>query len=282
MRGIICNHCRHRSSKLIGCYASRLLHPYLHTESDVRIASFLYIPLDHLTPVASKHTAAYWVIYRIASALLRACKSSASYIFPTLRLLISRRLRVFAFYLSAFHQWRQTFGPFAWFPLKHTPWRKHRAAAWYPFNARRLVILAQKKNWILLFGATIIFQIDRRLCNVWGLRQRLVVMGLSYNTYLKTTDGDKTNKIYGCRRCKTHLAYHNDILSRVCYPSPIYPRTWLLSLLIPSSLRGFANYLNLFISRAFVVNMGKPSCLKMLSISRLKIPRNELWRLAAI
>ena len=34
-------------------------------------------------------------------------------------------------------------------------------------------------------------------------------MGLAYNTYL-TSD-----KIYGCRLCKTHLANHEDIISRV-------------------------------------------------------------------
>lgn len=34
-------------------------------------------------------------------------------------------------------------------------------------------------------------------------------MGLKYNTYL---DG---GKIYGCKNCKTHLADHDEILSRV-------------------------------------------------------------------
>lgn len=34
-------------------------------------------------------------------------------------------------------------------------------------------------------------------------------MGLKYNEYL---DG---NKIYGCQSCKTHLADHDEILSRV-------------------------------------------------------------------
>ncbi|KAL6850919.1 protein yippee-like moh1 [Amphichorda felina] len=33
-------------------------------------------------------------------------------------------------------------------------------------------------------------------------------MGLAYNTYLTS------NKIYGCKSCKTHLANHEDIISR--------------------------------------------------------------------
>lgn len=34
-------------------------------------------------------------------------------------------------------------------------------------------------------------------------------MGLAYNTYLTS------NKIYGCKTCKAHLANHEDIISRV-------------------------------------------------------------------
>jgi len=34
-------------------------------------------------------------------------------------------------------------------------------------------------------------------------------MGLSYNTYLNA------KRIYGCKNCKTHLADHDDIVSRV-------------------------------------------------------------------
>ena len=34
-------------------------------------------------------------------------------------------------------------------------------------------------------------------------------MGLAYNVYLNS------GKIYGCRNCKTHLANHEDIISRV-------------------------------------------------------------------
>lgn len=37
-------------------------------------------------------------------------------------------------------------------------------------------------------------------------------MGLAYNTYLTS------NKIYGCKGCKTHLANHEDIISRVSLP----------------------------------------------------------------
>lgn len=43
---------------------------------------------------------------------------------------------------------------------------------------------------------------------------RQPAMGLAYNTYLNS------NKIYGCKSCKTHLANHEDIISRVCSPSP--------------------------------------------------------------
>ena len=34
-------------------------------------------------------------------------------------------------------------------------------------------------------------------------------MGLAYNTYLSS------NKIYGCKHCKAHLANADDIISRV-------------------------------------------------------------------
>ncbi len=44
-------------------------------------------------------------------------------------------------------------------------------------------------------------------------------MGLVYNTYLNS------NRIYGCKNCKAHLANHDDIISRV-NPPP-------LSLLFP-------------------------------------------------
>ena len=37
-------------------------------------------------------------------------------------------------------------------------------------------------------------------------------MGLSYNVYLNS------NRIYGCKNCKTHLSNHEDILSRVHAP----------------------------------------------------------------
>ena len=34
-------------------------------------------------------------------------------------------------------------------------------------------------------------------------------MGLAYNVYLTS------NKIFGCKQCKTHLADYDDIISRV-------------------------------------------------------------------
>ena len=36
-------------------------------------------------------------------------------------------------------------------------------------------------------------------------------MGLAYNVYLNAA------KIYGCKSCKTHLADHDEIISRVRY-----------------------------------------------------------------
>lgn len=36
-------------------------------------------------------------------------------------------------------------------------------------------------------------------------------MGLAYNVYLNS------NKIFGCKQCKTHLADYNDIISRVSW-----------------------------------------------------------------
>ncbi|EGE02454.1 yippee [Trichophyton equinum CBS 127.97] len=36
-------------------------------------------------------------------------------------------------------------------------------------------------------------------------------MGLSYNIYINS------NKIFGCKHCKTHLADYHDIISRVGY-----------------------------------------------------------------
>lgn len=39
-------------------------------------------------------------------------------------------------------------------------------------------------------------------------------MGLAYNIYLDVP------KIYGCKNCKTHLADHDEIVSRVRLPFP--------------------------------------------------------------
>jgi hypothetical protein len=39
-------------------------------------------------------------------------------------------------------------------------------------------------------------------------------MGLAYNIYLNS------NKIYGCKNCKTHLSNHDDIISRVWLSAP--------------------------------------------------------------
>lgn len=42
-------------------------------------------------------------------------------------------------------------------------------------------------------------------------------MGLAYNVYLNA------KRIYGCKTCKTHLADHDEIISRVRHPSLFYP-----------------------------------------------------------
>jgi hypothetical protein len=42
-------------------------------------------------------------------------------------------------------------------------------------------------------------------------------MGLAYNIYLSS------NRIYGCKTCKTHLSNHDDIISRVSATKQIYP-----------------------------------------------------------
>lgn len=38
-------------------------------------------------------------------------------------------------------------------------------------------------------------------------------MGLAYNVYLNA------KRIYGCKNCKTHLADHDEIISRVSQPA---------------------------------------------------------------
>jgi hypothetical protein len=57
-------------------------------------------------------------------------------------------------------------------------------------------------------------------------------MGLAYNTYLNS------NRIYGCKGCKTHLANHDDILSRVNHNQSLLsaPSVPELGLLLPLSL----------------------------------------------
>lgn len=45
-------------------------------------------------------------------------------------------------------------------------------------------------------------------------KQEEPAMGLSYNVYLNS------DKIFGCKNCKTHLASHDSIISRVCFLIP--------------------------------------------------------------
>ena len=54
-------------------------------------------------------------------------------------------------------------------------------------------------------------------------------MGLSYNVYLNS------DRIFGCKTCKTHLASHDAIMSRVCKPTYLpYPSSSPLPPPIPS------------------------------------------------
>ena len=48
-------------------------------------------------------------------------------------------------------------------------------------------------------------------------------MGLTYNTYLNA------KKIYGCKKCKTHLADHDEIISRVSFFS-LFPTSGLCAI----------------------------------------------------
>lgn len=78
-------------------------------------------------------------------------------------------------------------------------------------------------------------------------------MGLTYNTYLNS------QKIYGCKSCKAHLADHDDIISRVrlSLPSPL-SHLHNIQLTLQKSFRGQHGKAYLFNS---VVNIlyGPPS-----------------------
>ena len=79
-------------------------------------------------------------------------------------------------------------------------------------------------------------------------------MGLAYNTYLDS------NKIYGCKNCKAHLANHEDIISRVSMPKLWQGRAhvpeYLLALYVP--VHRLADVVGHRISAA---NMAKRICL---------------------
>jgi len=47
-------------------------------------------------------------------------------------------------------------------------------------------------------------------------------MGLAYNVYLNA------KRIYGCKNCKTHLADHDEIISRVSHTKNPSPPSYLL------------------------------------------------------
>lgn len=74
-------------------------------------------------------------------------------------------------------------------------------------------------------------------------------MGLAYNIYLDS------NKIYGCKNCKTHLANHDDIMSRVRHTSPSTPYNTLTS---PQNFRGQHGKAYLF-DNVVNINSGEPA-----------------------
>lgn len=78
-------------------------------------------------------------------------------------------------------------------------------------------------------------------------------MGLAYNTYLTS------NKIYGCKTCKAHLANHEDIISRVrvtCLPSRN-------TLKLPSSPISHSHHIKLVVTLAFCLSLFSPPPLSL-------------------
>lgn len=61
-----------------------------------------------------------------------------------------------------------------------------------------------------------------------------IIMGLAYNVYLTS------NKIFGCKQCKTHLADYDDIISRVgaLPPYPTKQKTCTDWKTVPQNFRG--------------------------------------------
>ena len=85
-------------------------------------------------------------------------------------------------------------------------------------------------------------------------------MGLAYNVYLNS------NKIYGCKNCKTHLANHDDIISRVGMPV-----TLTLTLSTPCWLPA-----NLLVNRTSAASMAKPTSSTPSSTSQQGEARNAI------
>lgn len=76
-------------------------------------------------------------------------------------------------------------------------------------------------------------------------RFRPRIMGLAYNIYLNS------NKIYGCKSCKTHLANHEDIISRVRQPLLFAPS---LQLPFTSPLRAMPRAAHLHLSDSLLMS----------------------------
>jgi len=74
-----------------------------------------------------------------------------------------------------------------------------------------------------------------------GQALSLCKMGLAYNVYLNA------KRIYGCKNCKTHLADHDEIISRVSHTNTDALRTYC------------SNKLIFLGGRTSVASMAKPS-----------------------
>ena len=73
-------------------------------------------------------------------------------------------------------------------------------------------------------------------------------MGLSYNTYLTS------ERIFGCAKCKAHLAVQEDIMSRVGHVPPPKSPIFLLTHITPQNFRGQHGKAYLFSKVVNVIN----------------------------
>lgn len=140
-----------------------------------------------------------------------------------------------------------------------------------PRRARQRLDYATSTNLPYLRSLSFLFICKR------SRRLITATMGLSYNTYLNS------NKIYGCKSCKAHLANHDDIISRVsslweelgeeeAQPRRSYAAS-LIELVIPAMV-GWRNA-NDRNNRTSEANMVRPTCSTRWLISLRANPANE-------